>query len=145
MILLDNATNCNFIIHHIKFYFTASYLYLLVNWSYQKNTHVINYKCGGPCWWNTKNKTCISLYLQSRSVGQNTWIAFVFIWRCKSIKIVSERLVGVPEGRAFSVSVVEASSLGVNIYYREPPNYIVVCIPQMLLNLYKTFTNDAWA
>ena len=44
MVLLDKAPICDFIIHYIKFYFTASYLYY---WSigFTKNTHVINCKC----------------------------------------------------------------------------------------------------
>ena len=75
------------------------------------------------------------------------WIVFAFIWKCKSVKIVTVRLVGVPhpKGRAFSATVVEASSPGVNIYHRKPSNSMVVCIPQMLVNLYKIFTSDEWA
>ena len=35
--------------------------------------------------------------------------------------------------------------LSLNIYYQEPPNYMVVCIPQMLFNLNKAFKSDPWA
>ena len=46
------------------------------------------------------------------------------------------------EGAAPLTWVVKASPLRLNIYYKEPPNYMVLCIPQMLFNLSKTFNSD---
>ena len=48
------------------------------------------------------------------------------------------------EGAAPLTWVVKAPPppLRLNICYKEPPNYMVVCIPKMLFNLNKTFNSD---